>query len=123
MILRPPSSTRTDSPFPYTTLFRSHSEWRTIGEWRRLGIVSQNGRWPADTEFASLLEPDGPGRTAYLLTTNYRTILDYNCSNFYALSVGILARSEEHTSELQSLMRISYAVFCLKKKKQHHTQS
>src|SRR3546814_86361 len=68
-----------------------HSEWRTIGEWRRLGIVSQNGRWPADTEFASLLEPDGPGRTAYLLTTNYRTILDYNCSNFYALSVGILA--------------------------------
>lgn len=68
-----------------------HSEWRTIGEWRRLGIVSQIGRWPADNEFASLLEPDGPGRTAYLLTTNYRTILDYNCSNFYALSVGILA--------------------------------
>jgi lytic murein transglycosylase len=68
-----------------------HSEWRTIGEWRRLGIVSQTGRWPADNEFASLLEPDGPGQTAYLLTTNYRTILDYNCSNFYALSVGILA--------------------------------
>jgi membrane-bound lytic murein transglycosylase B len=40
---------------------------------------------------ASLLEPDGPGRTAYLLTTNYRVILDYNCSNFYALSVGLLA--------------------------------
>ncbi|PWG01418.1 lytic murein transglycosylase [Sphingosinicella humi] len=68
-----------------------HSRWKTIGEWRRLGIVAQNGRWPADHEFASLLEPDGPGQTAYLLTNNYRTILDYNCSNFYALSVGILA--------------------------------
>lgn len=68
-----------------------HSEWKTIGEWRRLGIVAQNGRWPADNELASLLEPDGRGNTAYLLTTNYRTILDYNCSNFYALSVGILA--------------------------------
>ena len=68
-----------------------HSQWKTIAEWRRLGLVAQNGRWPADTEMASLLEPDGPGRTAYLLTTNYRTILDYNCSNFYALSVGLLA--------------------------------
>ncbi|MGS1017724.1 lytic murein transglycosylase [Allosphingosinicella humi] len=68
-----------------------HSQWKTIAEWRRLGIVAQGGRWPADTEMASLLEPDGPGRTAYLLTTNYRTILDYNCSNFYALSVGLLA--------------------------------
>ena len=45
----------------------------------------------ADGELASLLEPDGPGRTAYLLTSNYRAILDYNCSNFYALSVGLLA--------------------------------
>lgn len=68
-----------------------HSKWMTVGEWRRLGFVSQDGRWPADSELASLLEPDGPGRTAYLLTTNYRTILDYNCSNFYALSVGLLA--------------------------------
>ena len=42
-------------------------------------------------EMASLIEPDGRGATAYLLTTNYRTILDYNCSNFYALSVGLLA--------------------------------
>lgn len=69
-----------------------HSKWRTIAEWRRLGVMSEDGRWQiADTELASLLEPDGPGRTAYLLTTNYRTILDYNCSNFYALSVGLLA--------------------------------
>ena len=69
-----------------------HSRWRTIAEWRRLGIAPRAGSWPvAETELASLLEPDGPGQTAYLLTTNYRTILDYNCSNFYALSVGLLA--------------------------------
>ena len=68
-----------------------HSRWLTIREWKRLGIASQDGRWPADGELASLLEPDGRGATAYLLTTNYRTILDYNCSNFYALSVGLLA--------------------------------
>lgn len=68
-----------------------HSNWRTMSEWRALGLVSQNGRWPGNGEFATLIEPDGPGRTAYLLTTNYRAILDYNCSNFYALSVGLLA--------------------------------
>lgn len=68
-----------------------HSRWRTMREWRALGIVPQRGAWPRDDELASLLEPDGPGRTAYLLTGNYRVILDYNCSNFYALSVGILA--------------------------------
>ncbi|MDT9597667.1 lytic murein transglycosylase [Sphingosinicella rhizophila] len=68
-----------------------HSRWLSIGEWRRLGIVPLGARVPADSEMASLLEPDGPGKTAYLLTTNYRTILDYNCSNFYALSVGLLA--------------------------------
>ncbi len=68
-----------------------HSRWLTIAEWRRLGLVAQNGIWPRDSEMASLIEPDGPGATAYLLTTNYRTILDYNCSNFYALSVGLLA--------------------------------
>ncbi len=72
-------------------VFERHSRWLTIGEWRRLGIVAQSGIWPRDTEMASLLEPDGPNATAYLLTTNYRTILDYNCSNFYALSVGLLA--------------------------------
>jgi membrane-bound lytic murein transglycosylase B len=72
-------------------VFERHSRWMTVGEWRRLGLVSQNGVWPRDGEMTSLIEPDGPGRTAYLLTTNYRTILDYNCSNFYALSVGLLA--------------------------------
>jgi lytic murein transglycosylase len=68
-----------------------HSRWMSIADWRRLGIVSQSGRWPADNEQATLIEPDGPGRTAYLTTTNYRTILDYNCSNFYALTVALLA--------------------------------
>ena len=68
-----------------------HSQWRTIGEWRMLGVQIMGSGAPADSEMASLLEPDGPGQTAYLLTGNYRVILDYNCSNFYALSVGLLA--------------------------------
>lgn len=68
-----------------------HSQWRTIGEWRKMGMQIMGSDVPADDELASLLEPDGPGRTAYLLTGNYRAILDYNCSNFYALSVGLLA--------------------------------
>jgi membrane-bound lytic murein transglycosylase B len=72
-----------------------HSRWLTVAEWRRLGVVPQGSNRPADSELASLLEPDGPGATAYLLTTNYRTILDYNCSNFYALSVGLLADAVE----------------------------
>ncbi|HYJ82301.1 MAG TPA: lytic murein transglycosylase [Allosphingosinicella sp.] len=72
-------------------VFERHSRWLTIAEWRRLGMTAPYGGWPRDTEMASLIEPDGPGATAYLLTTNYRTILDYNCSNFYALSVGLLA--------------------------------
>ena len=68
-----------------------HSAWKTMREWRALGIAPQSGYWPRDGVLASLLEPDGPGRTAYLLTGNYRVILDYNCSNYYALSVGLLA--------------------------------
>lgn len=71
-------------------VYERHSRWLTMGEWRALG-VQPLGRTMPDTEMATLLEPDGPDATAYLLTTNYRTILDYNCSNFYALSVGLLA--------------------------------
>jgi membrane-bound lytic murein transglycosylase B len=67
-----------------------HSRWLTIAEWKALGIQPL-GRGPAASELAALIEPDGQGATAYLLTTNYRAILDYNCSNFYALSVGLLA--------------------------------
>src|SRR3546814_5335253 len=81
MIRRPPRSTRTDTLFPYTTLFRS-------------GTAGSSN-----------------------LITNKRTLSNVvSIENGQILVIGGL-RSEEHTSELQSLMRISYAVFCLKKKK------
>lgn len=82
--------TRTLSP-RCPRVFDRHSRWRTIAEWRAMGLVPQGKPWPDDRVQATLLEPDGPGKTAYLLTGNYRVILDYNCSNFYALSVGLLA--------------------------------
>jgi membrane-bound lytic murein transglycosylase B len=66
-----------------------HAVWRTVAEWRAMGVTPQG--YIGDSVLASLIEPDGPGRTAYLLTGNYRVILDYNCSNYYALSVGLLA--------------------------------
>lgn len=68
-----------------------HSKWMTIGEWRRLGVTPYGSNVPQDNELVTLIEPDGAGQTAYLLTNNYRAILDYNCSNFYALAVGVLA--------------------------------
>ena len=71
-------------------VYRRHSRWLTMREWRTLG-VTPIGRSLPDNEMASLIEPDGPDATAYLATTNYRAILDYNCSNFYAISVGVLA--------------------------------
>jgi lytic murein transglycosylase len=71
-------------------VYRRHSRWLTMREWRSLGVTPL-GRSLPDNEMASLIEPDGPYATAYLLTTNYRAILDYNCSNFYAISVGVLA--------------------------------
>ncbi|RVU06259.1 lytic murein transglycosylase [Novosphingobium umbonatum] len=66
-----------------------HSQWKTMAEWRALGVTSE--KYLADNTLAALIEPDGIGKTAYLLTGNYRVILDYNCSNYYALSVGLLA--------------------------------
>jgi len=71
-------------------VYRRLSRWLSMREWRALG-VTPIGRSLPDNEMASLIEPDGPNATAYLLTTNYRSILDYNCSNFYAISVGVLA--------------------------------
>ena len=66
-----------------------HSQWKTVSEWRALGV---NPRAPIGADvLASLFQPDGPGTPAYLLTGNYRVILQYNCSNYYALSVGLLA--------------------------------
>jgi lytic murein transglycosylase len=71
-------------------VYRRLSRWLSMREWRALGITPL-GRSLPEAEQASLIEPDGPNATAYLVTTNYRAILDYNCSNFYAISVGVLA--------------------------------
>jgi lytic murein transglycosylase len=71
------------------SVFARHSRWLTGSEWRRLGIANS---LPGDA-MATLFEADGPGNTAYLLTHNYRVILDYNCSNFYALTVALLSDS------------------------------
>src|SRR3546814_4916314 len=94
MIRRPPRSTRTDTLFPYTTLFRS------IGPLKNLvGVI------PVVFQRFAL---DGEHR---------RTTCCNGCSSMVLGRENIArSRSEEHTSELQSLMRISYAVFCLKKK-------
>src|SRR3546814_10114173 len=88
MIRRPPRSTRTDTLFPYTTLFRSNSTMRLAGAYHAAHRRHQHA-----------IDPPRERR-------GHRRAGD---------------RSEEHTSELQSLMRISYAVFCLKKKKKTYT--
>jgi membrane-bound lytic murein transglycosylase B len=66
-----------------------HARWLTVAEWKMRGVepLAPIG----ESVLATLIEPDGQGRTAYLLTGNYRVILEYNCSNYYALSVGLLA--------------------------------
>src|SRR3546814_5064021 len=108
MIRRPPRSTRTDTLFPYTTLFRSRmiQGGRTCRAERR-----QRKAGTAST-------PPLPLWPKFSLR---RTPVPSICQR----RKSVRTRSEEHTSELQSLMRISYAVFCLKKKKnqniQHHT--
>src|SRR3546814_6045500 len=92
MIRRPPRSTRTDTLFPYTTLFRSEDFGGARG---RGGYKVRGGDLHDRTQFPPT-------------TTSGERIRPGNTSEG--------PRSEEHTSELQSLMRISYAVFCLKKK-------
>lgn len=66
-----------------------HSQWKTVREWRALGVQPQKPL--AENTMVSIFQPDGPGTPAWLLTTNYRVILEYNCSNYYAMSVGLLA--------------------------------
>lgn len=66
-----------------------HSRWLTVAEWRAKGVEPQ--RTLDERVMAALFQPDGPGTPAWLLTTNYRVILEYNCSNYYALGVGLLA--------------------------------
>src|SRR3546814_7830140 len=97
MIRRPPRSTRTDTLFPYTTLFRSGPN--LFDELRYLDHGEpgmDNSKRPLNPDFV-LNQERYQGASILLARKNFR--------------------SEEHTSELQSLMRISYAVFCLKKKK------
>src|SRR3546814_10786170 len=103
MIRRPPRSTRTDTLFPYTTLFRS-------------GRDESDGA--GGTATLRLGCRTGVGcRTLSATSTDRSTTADCVLS-----SRPVRARSEEHTSELQSLMRISYAVFCLKNKTKRHNQ-
>ncbi len=66
-----------------------HSRWLTVREWRERGVIPR-GSISDDTR-AFLFEPDGPAHPGYLLTQNYKVILEYNCSNYYAMSVGLLA--------------------------------
>src|SRR3546814_20156369 len=108
MIRRPPRSTRTDTLFPYTTLFRSCLE-------QRLGLIPIfSGTAPAQLarREGHAMPPAGSscGEGARVGSGHL----------FAFASAPSAERSEEHTSELQSLMRISYAVFCLKKKTQKH---
>jgi membrane-bound lytic murein transglycosylase B len=65
------------------------SRWMTVAEWRAVGVVAQRGL--RDDVMVSFFQPDGPGTPAWLLTGNYRAILEYNCSSYYAMSVGLLA--------------------------------
>src|SRR3546814_3704324 len=96
MIRQPPRCTRTDTLFPYTTLFRSWRDWLQTADYRPVANIENR-------------LPGAPGSAL-----NHDTIgIIARASDGHVAA----ARSEEHTSELQSLMRISYAVFCLKKKK------
>src|SRR3546814_5120388 len=101
MIPRPPRSTRTDTLFPYTTLFRSHSRYGGgMGKSSMLHV-----RMDETTKAEGLAALEAMGPTA---ADAVRLLIHHVDDR--------AGRSEEHTSELQSLMRISYAVFCLKKK-------
>ena len=66
-----------------------HSRWLTVREWRERGVIPQGNI--GDDVMATLFEPDGRSAPGYLLTQNYRVILEYNCSNYYAFKVGLLA--------------------------------
>ena len=74
-------------------VYHRHSRWLTVAEWRRLGVHPGGSRPLAETELVALMETPGGFADGYLLTANYRAILDYNCSNFYALGVGLLANA------------------------------
>src|SRR3546814_7891166 len=111
MIRRPPRSTRTDTLFPYTTLFRSHGDAALLH-----GL--QQGRLRARAGAVDLV---GHQELAEHRTGNEAEGAAADLVLLQDLRPQDVGRSEEHTSELQSLMRISYAVFCLKKKKHYQT--
>src|SRR3546814_7901288 len=109
MIRLPPISTRTDTLFPYTTLFRSALP--------ALGYSGVDG-----VRVGKLIELSVEADSADQARTQIEEMCERLLANTVIESYEVDVRSEEHTSELQSLMRISYAVFCLKKKTdEHHT--
>src|SRR3546814_5179382 len=112
MIRRPPRSTRTDTLFPYTTLFRSAGRCG-----RPCGLAWRGERWWSSV---LLLPLQGEGRDGDGFCR--RSGVTRRMGNPSPPNLPLEGRSEEHTSELQSLMRISYAVFCLKKKKKHNNK-
>src|SRR3546814_2797123 len=125
MIRRPQRSTRTDTLFPYTTLFRSHRPAQPVGI---LGIEHQEAaaagadQLPAERAVVAgdrIQRVDARVRHAAGTRLLDAPVLVHDPSEGGGVA-GL--RSEEHTSELQSLMRISYAVFCLKKKKTHNNR-
>src|SRR3546814_2607081 len=117
MIRRPPRSTRTDTLFPYTTLFRSADRLASSASPTLVGEV----RRATSSEGCSWMLSGGSQWSASVTKSskNAQVRRDRRPRN---PSCEADSRSEEHTSELQSLMRISYAVFCLKKKKIHNKQ-
>src|SRR3546814_2794230 len=125
MIRRPPRSTRTDTLFPYTTLFRSvpaqHKACREHLQYRdRLGRRGRSRRSKALAVRPRWLRL--PSRRVGLRRerrARWRSPTGSAFGSWFGPFGVLQRRSEEHTSELQSLMRISYAVFCLKKKKKH----
>src|SRR3546814_7356308 len=117
MIRRPPRSTRTDTLFPYTTLFRSlEREWDMAWKFakNRKAATTRTDIYQTITDdIIALLEAGTrPWSPSW---SNSTGVPLRHCGTAYQ-GINILVRSEEHTSELQSLMRISYAVFCLKQK-------
>src|SRR3546814_4581219 len=110
MIRRPPRSTRTDSLFPYTTLFRSLAM-----------LITSLGMTLVDVHLGHT--PSTAAAYLFLAVAGTGALMLGSATDALRRSSERVAeqRSEEHTSELQSLMRISYAVFCLKKKKINHS--
>src|SRR3546814_5608782 len=119
MILQPPGSTRTDTLFPYTTLFRSAFQAvRSESDTPPNSSLDWAAALVSAFALASMAFARRERASPYCcLFSRRRSETPYSLSSADSLTSADLIRSEEHTSELQSLMRISYAVFCLKKKK------